>query len=198
MIQIDAEQYSDEWWAARLGKVTASNFAKVISKGTGRNTYMLQLAAERLTGQQADTYTSPAMQYGSDNEHLARAAYEFATDATVTEVGICLLDDNVGASPDGMIGDDGLIEIKMPNTTTHIETVMSGKMPAKHRAQVQGQLYVTGRSYCDFISYDMRIPSDKSLFIVRVERDDKYINETLAPGIDKFVTDLAAIIDAMK
>ena len=197
MITLDCEQGSDEWFAARLGVVSASNFAKTLSSGTGRKTYMLQLAAESLTGVKADSYSNAAMEWGTANEPLARSAYEFETGSTVSEVGFCKLSDLIGASPDGLVSDDGLVEIKSPNTSTHIETVLSGKCPTKHKAQIQGQLWVTGRKWCDFVSFDPRVQSEKALFIVRVDRDDTYITDKLAPGVEAFVIELKAIIAKM-
>lgn len=196
----DLEQGTPEWLALRAPLLTASNFAAGIGNGAGRKTLLYKTAAAIITGEVPESFSNAAMDWGNEQESFARAAYEFATGNTVVESGIVTNTANpgVGASVDGLVGDDGLTEYKCPNSSTQIETVLSGKMPTKHRAQVQGQLFVCERMWCDFVSYDPRIPSDKSLFIVRVDRDDKYINETLAPGIDRFVTDLNAIVERMK
>ena len=192
MMILPHEQRSPEWFKARLGVITASNFAKVLSKGTTRRTYMLQLAAETLSDAQQPSFCNDAMQWGIDHEDEAANAYEFLTGNTVEPVSLCLLDHhNIGASPDGLVGDDGLIEIKCPNSTTHIEWAVAGKLPAKHKAQVQGQLWVTERAWCDFISYDPRL--ENSLFTVRVTRDDKYI-ETLNNACMEFLSELEQLI----
>lgn len=190
---INCEQGTKEWLDLRLGKVTASKFSDVISKGVGRKTYMLKLAAEYITGEQQEFFSNKAMEWGTEHEEQARANYELEKSLFVDEVGFVLVDDWVGVSPDGMIGDDGIIEIKCPNTNTHIETVLSGKMPTKHKPQVQGQLWATGRKWCDFVSFDPRVPTNQ-LFIVRVNRDDEYI-ATLEASIDKFVSELTSIIN---
>ena len=178
------EQRSDAWFAARLGKVTASKVADVMAKtksgwGAGRANYMAQLISERLTGKPADSFTNAAMQWGTEKEPDARAAYEFFFDAEVVEVGF--VDHptlpNSGASPDGMVGDDGLIEIKAPNTATHIDTLLKGKVPPKYVPQMQWQMACTERQWCDFVSYDPRLPESMQLWVRRVERDDKAIEE---------------------
>lgn len=192
---LDCEQGSEEWLAARAGVVTASNFSKVLASGRGggeskiRRGYMVQLLAERLTGLPQETFTNAAMQWGTEHEPQARALYELLTDEEVIQVGLCLMTDDVGASPDGLIGDCGGVEIKCPNTTTHIETILSGKMPPEHRPQVQGCMYVTGRDWWDFVSFDPRMPTDKQLFTVRVERDAEYISK-LDEAVQEFLREL--------
>jgi putative phage-type endonuclease len=194
---INCEQGTEEWYQARLGKVTASNFAKVLSKGETRKTYMLQLVAERLTGEKQDTYTNAAMEWGTEHEPQARATHEFVKDIEVKEIGFCLLNDDVGYSPDGFIGDNGLAEYKCPNTTTHLNWVLAGRLPAKHKAQVQGGMWITEREYCDFVSFDPRITGTANLFICRVERDEEYI-KTLAESVDKFVAELHAMLTKLE
>lgn len=189
---INCEQGSQEWLDLRLGKATASRFSDVISKGVGRKTYMLKLAAEYLTRQSQDNFKSSAMEWGTEHESMARANYELETGMEVSEVGFIQVSDWVGVSPDGLVGDDGLIEIKCPNTNTHIETFLSGKMPTKHKPQVQGQLWATDRKWCDFVSFDPRLPRNQ-LFITRVNRDDEYI-KTLVDGIDLFVSQLQDMV----
>lgn len=177
-------QGSPEWFALRVGKVTASRVADVIAKtktgwGASRANYMAELIAERLTGEPAEKYTNAAMAWGTEKEPDARAAYEFFRDAAVTEIGFV---DHpsismTGASPDGLVGDDGLVEIKCPNTATHLDTLLSQTVPAKYVTQMLWQMEVTGRAFCDFVSYDPRLPESMSLFVKRVERDDKRISE---------------------
>jgi putative phage-type endonuclease len=175
-------QGSPEWFAARLGRVTASRVADVIAKtksgpSASRANYMAQLIAERLTGVCAETFTNAAMQWGTDMEPEARAAYEFHCDAEVLQVGFVAHPTIAmsGASPDGLIGDLGMLEIKCPNTATHIETLLGQTVPGKYVTQMQWQMACTGRSWCDFASYDPRLPEHMRLFVSRVERDGTMI-----------------------
>lgn len=191
------EQGSPEWHEIRRGKVTASRVSDVIAKtktgwGASRANYMAELVAERLTGNTAETYTNAAMQWGTDKEPDARAAYEFRTDATVELIGFVDHPKLVmtGASPDGLIGKDGLIEIKCPNTATHIDTLLGQAMPSKYNTQIQWQLACTNRLWCDFVSFDPRMPESMRLFISRVERDDETIVE-----LEKFVSDFLVETD---
>ena len=176
------EQRTDDWFTARLGKVTASRVADVVAKtksgySTSRENYMAQLVCERLTGKPAESFTNSAMQWGTDTEPLARAAYEARMDILVDEVGF--IDHpsivNSGASPDGLVGADGLIEIKCPNTSTHIDTLLNQAVPKKYADQIFWQMACTGRDWCDFVSYDPRLPPDLQLFIKRIPRDNQYI-----------------------
>lgn len=177
-------QGSPEWHALRIGKVTASRVADVVAKtktglGASRANYMAELIAERLTGEPAEKFTNAAMAWGTEKEPDARAAYEFFRDAQVVEV--AFIDHPAigmtGASPDGLVGDHGLVEIKCPNTATHLETLLTQAIPSKYVTQMLWQMEVTGRAFCDFVSYDPRLPESMSLFVKRVERDDKRISE---------------------
>jgi len=171
-------QGTDEWFAARLGKVTASRVADVIAKtktgySTSRDNYMAQLVCERLTGQKGESFSNAAMQWGTDTEPKAREAYMAARFEIVTEVGFVNHQtiEDAGASPDGFVGDLGLIEIKCPNTATHIDTLLSQTVPSKYNTQMQWQMICTGRHWTDFVSYDPRLPAELQLFIKRVEYD---------------------------
>lgn len=184
---LEIEQGSDAWISARLGKVTASRISDVIAKtksgwGASRENYMGELIAERLTGTPAEKYTNGAMLWGTEREPDARAAYEFLHDVEVQQVGFIPHPtlSMSGASPDGLVGDDGLVEIKCPNTSTAISTLLGQAVPAKYVAQMQWQLACTGRKFCDFVSFDPRLPESMSLFVKRIERDDKFIAETEA------------------
>lgn len=175
-------QGSDEWKALRLGKVTASRVADVIAKtktgySASRANYMAQLIAERLTDTVAEAYTNAAMQHGTETEPEARSAYEFYQGVTVEQVAFVPHPkiDQAGCSPDGLVGDDGLVEIKCPNTATHLETLLGQAVPSKYETQMQFQMACTGRKWCDFVSYDPRMPENMRLFIKRVNRDDKTI-----------------------
>jgi len=191
------EQRTDDWFAARIGKVTASRVADVVAKtksgySASRDNYMAQLVCERLTGKPAESFSNAAMQWGTETEPLARAAYEAKMDVLVDEVGF--IDHpsivNSGASPDGLVGIDGLIEIKCPNTATHIDTLLSQTVPKKYADQIFWQMACTGRDWCDFVSYDPRLPSDLQLFIKRIPRDDKYI-QLLEAEVIEFLTETA-------
>jgi putative phage-type endonuclease len=175
------EQRTDDWFAARLGKVTASRVADVIAKtktgyGAGRANYMADLVVERLTGQKASSFTNAAMEWGTEQEPNAKAAYAAKTGILVEEVGF--IDHPTvamsGASPDGF-AEEGLVEIKCPNTATHLEYIFDGKPPQKYVTQMQWQMACAGKPWCDFASFDPRLPERLQLLVVRVPRDDDYI-----------------------
>jgi putative phage-type endonuclease len=190
------EQGTEEWFTIRIGKVTASRVADVIAKTkTGysatRDNYMAQLVCERLTGQKGESFTNAAMQHGTDTEPLARAAYEALKDVLVDEVGFVPHPSIImaGASPDGLVGEDGLLEIKCPNTATHIETLLSQSVPGKYFTQMQFQLSCTGRQWCDFVSFDNRLPEELQLFVKRVPRDNEFIKQ-MEDEVVKFLNEL--------
>jgi putative phage-type endonuclease len=197
------EQGSPEWLAARVGKVTASRVADVCAKtktgwGASRANYMAELIAERLTGQPAQQYVNAAMQWGTDCEPQARAAYEFMQDATVEQVGLVPHPSipMSAASPDGYVDADGMLEIKCPNTATHVDTLLGQAVPEKYITQMQWQMACAGRKWCDFVSYDPRLPANLSLFVARVARDDKRIAE-LEAMVREFLTELDAKVSAL-
>lgn len=196
-------QGSAEWFAQRAGKVTASRVADVIAKtktgwGASRANYAAQLVAERLTGNVEPTFTNAAMQWGTDKEPEAREAYEFHAGVFVDQVG--MIDHPkiamTGASPDGLVGDDGLVEIKCPNTATHIETLLSGKVPAKYVTQMAWQMACTSRAWCDFVSFDPRMPEHMRLFVQRVNRDDALI-ATLEAEVSAFLTEVSDTVASL-
>lgn len=198
------EQGTPEWLALRCGKVTASRVADIVAKTkTGpsamRANYMAQLIAERLTGEIAESYTSAAMQHGTDTESEARNAYCFYQDVDVEQVGFVDHPDIVmcGASPDGLIGGDGLVEIKCPNTATHIDTLLGGSVPSKYVTQMMWQMACTGRKWCDFVSYDPRLPEHMRLFVRRMQRDEQRITE-LSVEIIKFQRELEEKLSALR
>lgn len=196
------EQGTDEWLELRLGKVTASRLADVMSKGRGsapsktRQSYMLQLAAEIMTGQPQDTFINQYMDWGNECEPQARAMYEFENFVDVEQVAFVIASPWFGVSPDGLVGDNGLLEIKCPKTTTQIERFLKGEFPTTYKAQVQGQLLATEREWCDFVSFDPRINGDAQYFCVRVERDEKYIKE-LQAGINLFTEELQEMLNKL-
>ena len=189
------EQGTPEWHAVKCGKVSASNISCVMAKGRGnaesktRKSYLMRLLAERISGLPQDTYTNGAMQWGIETEPQARAAYEFETLNAVEQVGFVEVDAYVGCSPDGLIDADGGVEIKCPNTTTHLQYLLDGTMPAEYVCQIQSTLWMTGRQWWDFVSFDPRIPNSKCLFVVRVERDEAKIKE-IAIGVEIFIEEL--------
>lgn len=190
-------QGSPEWFAIRLGKVTASRVADVVAKtktgwSASRANYAAELIAERLTGETQPSFTNAAMQWGTDKEPEARAAYEYRNDATVEQIGFVNHPkiEMSGASPDGLIGSDGLLELKCPNTATHIETLRGGSVPGKYITQMQWQMASTGRKWCDFCSYDPRMPESMRLFVKRIDRDEQMI-----AYLEKEVSSFLAEID---
>lgn len=177
------------WFAARCGKATASKIGDIVAKtktgwGATRANYMALLIAERLTGKPADTFSNAAMQWGTEQEPLARKAYEDRTGLFVEQVGF-IQHPKIpmsGASPDGQCGDDGLVEIKCPNTATHIDTLLGAEIDKKYLMQMQWQMACTDRKWCDFVSFDPRMPPAMQLHVVRVNRD-----EGLLAGLEKEV-----------
>ena len=189
------EQRTDEWFAARIGKVTASRVADVIAKtksgyGVGRANYFADLVVERLTGQKAQGFSNAAMEWGTQTEPQARAAYSARTGELVEEVGF--IDHPAirmsGASPDGLVA-DGLVEFKCPNTATHLDTLLADEVPTKYVTQMQWQMACTERPWCDFVSYDDRLPAHLQMFVKRVQRDDKRIAE-LEAEVRKFLAEV--------
>jgi len=193
-------QGSPEWLHARLGKVTASRVADIVARtktgySASRATYRAQLVCERLTGLPQETFSNAAMDWGREQEANARAAYEFETSRTVDLVGFVSHPSYAmaGASPDGFIAEDGLIEIKCPNTATHIETLLGKAVPGKYVAQMQWQLACTGRQWCDFVSYDPRLPGHLQLAVYRMERDPAHI-EDLNRAVGEFLAEVDTIM----
>ena len=196
-------QGSNDWFQIRMGKVTASRVADVIAKtktgySTSRDNYMAQLVVERLTFTKQESYTNAAMQWGTDTEPFARAAYEAAQGVMVEEVGFVRHPtiEWAGASPDGLVADDGCIEIKCPNTLTMIETLLSQKVPGKYFTQMQFQLACTKRKWCDYVVFDPRMPAKAQLFVKRVDRDDTYIAEIEAE-IVKFLAEVQSQVNQL-
>jgi putative phage-type endonuclease len=189
-------QGSEAWFQSRMGKVTASRVADVIAKtktgySTSRDNYMAQLVCERMTNTVAESFTNSAMQWGTETEPLARAAYEAHADVLVDEVAMITHPtiEDAGASPDGLVGDDGLLEIKCPNTATHIDTLLTQTVPGKYITQMQWQMACTGQKWCDFVSFDPRMSDGLQLFVKRVPRDDAYI-QMLEKEVIQFLTEL--------
>lgn len=192
----DVEQGSAEWAQLRLGRVTASRIADVVARtksgyGASRGNYMAQLIAERLTGQAQESYINAAMQHGLDTEAEARAAYEFRRNLDVTQVGFVghPTIDMAGCSPDGLVGEHGLVEVKCPNTGTHLDTLIGQTIPDKYQKQALWQMACTGRQWVDFVSYDPRLPEAMRLWVSRIERDRAAIAE-LEQAVRDFLAEL--------
>jgi hypothetical protein len=187
----DCEQGSPDWFEARRGVPTASNFSALLAKGEGktRRTYLLKLAGEAITGECAESYSNAHMERGHVMEADARNLYAFDHDIDPEIVGF-MRRGRAGASPDSLIGDSGMLEIKSKLPHLHLDVLEKGKLPSEHVAQVQGQMWVAGRDWCDFVSYWPRLP----LFCIRVERDDKYIT-SLEQAVSDFVGELDTYIE---
>jgi len=196
------EQRSEEWFQARLGKVTASRVADVLAKiksgeSASRRNYKIQLVSERLTGERQETYINQAMQDGIDREVFARDRYvqQFGE---VEEIGFVKHPTlEAGASPDGMVGEDGILEIKCPMGSTHTETLMTQDVPSRYIPQIQFQLLCTSRKWCDFVSYNPMFPQHLQIFVKRVEADLVYQKE-LESEVKQFLSEVDIIINKLK
>lgn len=204
MIIIDVEQGSPEWKQARLGKVTASRMHDLMAKtktgySASRANYAADLIAEILTGNSADKFTNPAMEWGTANEAPARNLYVFMTGRSVQQVGLVMHPTiaDACASPDGLVHDDGLVEIKCPNTATHIDTLLGAPIDGKYIKQMQWQMRCTDRAWCDFVSYDPRMPGEMQIHIERIMRDDALIRE-MESEATKFIAEIAAKVAALR
>lgn len=197
-------QRTAEWFAARTGKATASRFKDVLARlksgapAAARQSYLIELVTERLTGSAASHFTNAAMQWGTDNEAGARVLYEQRTHVQVQETGFVAHPIiAAGASPDGLVDWDGLIEIKCPfNSAIHVQTLMDG-MPDDHMPQVQGQMWITEKQWVDFVSFDPRMPEPLQLYVQRVNRDDAYIAR-LESEVANFLEEVDAMVATLK
>lgn len=197
------EQRTDGWLSERAGKVTASAIYKVMAKtktgyGADRKNYAAQLVAERLTGEPAQGFMNAAMQHGIDTEPQARSMYAVQTGLSVVETGFWHHPsmDFCGASPDGLVGDKGLVEIKCPNTATHIDTLRGGSIDRKYILQMHWQMACTERDWCDFVSFDPRLPPEMQIHITRVERDADLLAEIEAE-VTVFLAEVAETVAAL-
>lgn len=202
---LDLEQGTPEWLAARAGMVTASRIEDVLAKiktgeAAARRDYRSQLVAEILTGKpQENGYQSPEMIWGNETEPLARSAFELSRNVLVDQVGFVYHPsiERAGASPDGLVGDDGLIEIKCPKTSTHLQYLLDGVVPAKYQPQMQFQMACTGRKWCVFVSHDPRLPEKLNLFIATLPRDEKRI-EQMEEEVKQFLGEIDRALDTLK
>jgi putative phage-type endonuclease len=197
------EQRTPEWFQKRLGKVTASRIADLMAKtktgpGASRANYLAQLVTERLTGTPTEGFQSPAMTWGIEQEAAARAAYSARTGVLVDEVDF--VDHptmQAGASPDGLVGEDGLIEIKCPNTSTMLEYLEDRTIPQKYRLQMQWQLAVTGRDWCDFVAFDPRLPEHLQLLVIREPRNTDLVVE-ITHEVNRFLAEVERKVAFLK
>ena len=193
---LEFEQGSVEWRRARSGKVTASRISDVLAtiksgEAAARRDYRAQLVAEILVGgPQDDGYINAEMQWGIDNEIIARGAYQVDKDVDVDPVGFVLHPtiERAGASPDGIVG-KGLVEIKCPKIATHLQYLLAGEVPAKYQPQMLWQMACAEAAFCDFVSFDPRLSQELQLFVVRFQRDDKRI-AAMESEVRKFLAEV--------
>ena len=198
------EQGTDEWLLQRCGKVTASRIADLTARtrngwGASRVNYMAELIAERLTGKPTEKYVNAAMEHGTKTEPEARNVYSFMWNVTVDQVGFIEHPTIAmsGASPDGCVGDKGLIEIKAPQIAKHLDTLLNETVDERYVKQMAWQMAVTGREYCDFVSYSPSLPVEMRLWVRRHDRDDKLISE-LEEQVQEFLHELDAKVKALR
>lgn len=197
------QQGTEEWHQLRLGKVTASRVADILAKtktgpSASRGNYLIELALQRVTKTIEESYNSPAMEWGTQNEPQARVAYEVSTGNFVDQ--IAFVDHpkikDFGCSPDGVVG-EGLIEIKCPNSATHWSYIKANEPPQKYIIQMQSQMSVTGAKWCDFVSFDPRMPERSQLLIVRINRDEELIAE-IEKEVKQFLSEVEVEVDLME
>ena len=195
---LDYAQGSDEWFEARIGSIGGSSIADVVAGGKGivRSKLMYRLAGEILSGVKYEGYTNPHMERGVEQEAEARDMYSFITGNDVEQIGLIKLTDYKHESPDGLVGDDGKIEIKCTIPSVHIETIISDKAPSAYRKQMQWGVYISERKWCDFVSYSPLV-AVKPIWIKRVERDEDLIKE-LDEGADKFIQEMLEIVKKIR
>jgi putative phage-type endonuclease len=198
------EQRTDDWFKSRLGKVTASRIADVVARtrtgyAASRANYMAQLVCERLTGKQAESFSNAAMEWGVEQEGPARDAYSAKVGELVTEVGFISHPTipMAGASPDGLVGNNGCVEIKCPSTATHIEYLFDRDPPQKYFYQMQWQMACTNTEWCDWVSYDPRLPAELQLLVVRISRDTDCIT-ILEKEVSEFLAELDGKVSKLK
>ena len=199
---VDCEQGTPEWLAARSGKITASMVSAVLMKPetAGYRDYQAQIVAEILTGKpQGSDFTNAAMQFGTETEPLARSAYEAETGFSVDQVGMVIHPtiNRAGASPDGLVGDSALVEIKCPKVSTHLSYLIAGVAPAGYKNQMMWQMACTGRDWCDFVSFRPDLPENLQLFVVRYKRDPAEILK-LETAVIAFLAGVDQMIEKLK
>lgn len=189
---LNMEQQSPEWFAARQLRMTASNAQAIGNAGKGLETYIYDLCAEYLSIKEKEHYSNEHTDRGNELEAEARNVYEFETGNTVKEVGFCVLEENVGCSPDGFAGEDGLVEIKCLDDRPYLKMMVEDKIDSKYMWQMQMQMYVTGRKWCDYVVYNPNF--GQNIIIRHVERDDKKI-EAIKAGLEVGKKKIKDILD---
>ena len=199
IIHRDIEQGTDEWLQLRAGKLTGSRFKDVLAGGKGltRKAYMYSILAELLTDEITPTYSNAAMEWGTQTEPQACSMYEFRSGYDVEHVAFIERSEYIGVSPDGLVNENGMLEIKCPTTTVQLQRYIADVFPVEYKAQVQGQLWVSERDWCDFVSFDPRISGQSSYMCIRVERDDKYI-KSLEEKCNIFVDEMLELKEKLK
>lgn len=207
---IMVEQGSPEWFEQRLGRITASNFGALMTMPRSKKdrevglisetarTYLIKKVSEVLTGMSKE-FTTQSMEWGSETEDEARKIYELENMVEVKQIGFAILESNpiVGGSPDGLVGDDGIIEIKCPDSNTFTGYLLGDSIVKGYMAQIQGNLWILDRSWCDFIVYDPRvIREDLRIHIMRVNRDDEYISK-IAQAVDRALINYGAMLNKL-
>lgn len=193
MIVHNIEQGSPEWFEVRLGKLTASTAQAIAKAGKGLETLCFEKAAEIISGTKQEGYVNPDIERGNEQEDLARSAYEMESGCKVETIGFCELDERVGASPDGFVGEDGLVEIKCPTNTNFVRLMYTKTPDPKYYWQMQMQMYVTGRQWVDFVAFNENFPE---LIVLRIDRDEKKI-EKIITGIEQGKQKIAEILEGI-
>ena len=203
MIIVDnIKQGSAEWLAARIGKVTASRMSAVLSKGRGdapsktAETYMMELIVEKLTGEPTPFFETADMKWGTETEEDARLMYQIRNNVAIREVAYISEGENLLVSPDGLVGDNGLIEIKCPKSATQLKRALTDNYSKDYTAQIQMQLWISKREWCDFLSYDPRLPKKTGYLEQRVQRDEKYI-KNMSEKTNEFIDRMGELLEKL-
>jgi putative phage-type endonuclease len=206
MIYYDLEQGTEDWFNMRVGACNSSRLNDALAKlkdpkkeSADRRNYKRELAIERLTSKAFEHYVSAPMQFGIENEGRARTEYEFYSGNEVTPIGLAMHPTVKWfmASTDGLVGKDGMIEIKCPNTINHLDILLSGEIPAQYHWQMLGGMACAERQWCDFVSFDPRLPEDLSLFVKRFHRDDALI-AGMELEVVQFLTEVEELLAQLK
>ncbi len=188
------DQQSDEWFEIKLGKFSASDAQAISAKGAGLQTLVYKKVAEIISGVREETYTNPHMDRGNEQEELARASYELQTGTNVDVVGFCELNEYAGASPDGLVGEDGAAEFKCPTNSNYVKTLHTQKIDTPYEWQMQFQMYVTDRQWVDYVVFNENF---EDLIVIRVERDESKI-EKIRAGIESGVSEIKDILSKIQ
>jgi putative phage-type endonuclease len=205
MPMIEVEQGSDDWLTMRCGMVTGSRVADIVTRlkkggySAARQNYLMEVVVSRLTGLTPDHFVTPAMEWGIANESFARAAYEIEQDVDTSPAGFAMHQKIkwFGASPDRLVGSDGLLEIKCLTSANHLQVLLDGVVPVDYMPQMMAEMACADRQYCDFVSFDPRMPKHLQLFVRRFERDEKLIG-VMEQEVELFLTEVEAMVKAIE